>query len=127
MAPNWAATIAGEIGQLKASGFLRPAGLILGDLLDRYIHELYPLKRWSASKTRDTRLVKRKLGAAERKALNSTWAQSPALSFMRALLFLLALASVTAEARNPNGQAGASKSPRRFLQHHSSQHPIARR
>jgi hypothetical protein len=63
MAQSCAATIEGEIEQLKASGFLKPAGLIVGDLIDRYIGELYPLKRWSASKTRDIRVVKRKLGA----------------------------------------------------------------
>jgi hypothetical protein len=62
MAQSCAATIEGEIEQLKASGFLKPAGLIVGDLIDRYIRELYPLKRWSASKTRDIRVVKRKLG-----------------------------------------------------------------
>ena len=63
MAQSCAATIEGEIEQLKASGFLKPAGLIVGVLIDRYIRELYPLKRWSASKTRDIRVVKRKLGA----------------------------------------------------------------
>ncbi len=63
MARNWAATTEGKIEQLKASGFLKPTGLIVGDLIDRYIRELYPLKRWSASKTRDIRAVKRKLGA----------------------------------------------------------------
>jgi hypothetical protein len=62
MAQSWAATIEGEIEQLKASGFLKPAGLTVGDLIDRYVSELYPLKRWSASKTRDLRVLKRKLG-----------------------------------------------------------------
>jgi hypothetical protein len=63
MAQSWAATIEAEIEQVEASGFLKPAGLVAGDLIDRYIRELYPLKRWSASKTRDIRVVKRKLGA----------------------------------------------------------------
>jgi hypothetical protein len=30
MAQNWAATIEGEIEQLKASGFLKPTGLSVG-------------------------------------------------------------------------------------------------
>src|SRR3984957_20409135 len=63
MAQSCAATIEGEIEQLKTSGLLKRAGPIVGDLIDRYIRELYPLKRWSASKTRDIRVVKRKLGA----------------------------------------------------------------
>jgi len=62
MAQNWAATTEGKIEQLKASGFLKPTGLSVGDLIDRYVGELYPLKRWSASKTLDLRVLKRKLG-----------------------------------------------------------------
>lgn len=59
----WAATVENEIEQLKASGFLKPTGLTVGDLIDRYNRELYPLKRWSASKTRDLRILKKKFGA----------------------------------------------------------------
>ncbi len=62
MAQGWAATIEGEIEQLKASGFLKPSGLTVGDLIDRYNRELYPLKRWSASKSRDLRTLKREFG-----------------------------------------------------------------
>lgn len=62
-AKTWAATIEGEIEQLNASGFMKPSGLTVGDLIDRYNRELYPLKRWSASKTRDLRVVKKALGA----------------------------------------------------------------
>jgi hypothetical protein len=65
MAQSWAATIEGEIEQLKASGFLKPAGLTVGDLIDRYVSELYPLKRWSASKTREIRVQRRTEAAAE--------------------------------------------------------------
>jgi integrase len=63
MATGWATKIEGEIDQLKASGFLKPSGLTVGDLIDRYNRELYPLKRWSASKTRDLRILKREFGA----------------------------------------------------------------
>lgn len=62
-ATSWAATVEGEIDQLKASGFVRPAGVTVGDLIDRYIRELYPIKQWSPSKTRDLRILKKKFGA----------------------------------------------------------------
>lgn len=62
-AKSWAGTIEGEIDQLKASGFLKPSGLTVGELIDRYIRELYPLKHWSASKTRDLRILKKAFGA----------------------------------------------------------------
>ena len=56
MAQSWAATIEGEMEQLKASGLFKPSGVIVGDLIDGYVGELYPLERGSASKTRDLRV-----------------------------------------------------------------------
>jgi hypothetical protein len=35
----------------------------VGDLIDGYVRELYPLKRWSGSKARDLRVLERKFGA----------------------------------------------------------------
>jgi integrase len=59
----WAATVENEIEQLKASGFLKPAGLTVGDLILRYERDIGPVKRWSASKSRDLRILKRTFGA----------------------------------------------------------------
>jgi integrase len=70
LAKAWAATIEGEIDQLKASGFLKPSGLTVGDLIDRYTRELYPLKRWSPSKTRDLRILRKTFGADMVSTLN---------------------------------------------------------
>src|SRR5258708_1323537 len=68
----WAATVENEIDQLKASGFLKLSGLTVGDLIDRYNRELYPLKRWSPSKTRDLRILKKEFGADFVSALDHT-------------------------------------------------------
>ncbi len=72
MAQGWAGTIEQAIDQLKASGFLKPAGLTVGDLIDRYIRELYRIKQWSASKQRDLKILKRELGADLVSALGHT-------------------------------------------------------
>jgi integrase len=58
----WAATIEGEIEQLKASGFLKPTGVTVGDLISRYDREFYRIKQWSPSKTRDLRTLKKAFG-----------------------------------------------------------------
>jgi integrase len=62
LAKAWAATIEAEIDQLKASGFLKTGALTVGDLIDRYTRELYPLKQWSPSKTRELRILKKHFG-----------------------------------------------------------------
>jgi integrase len=63
LAKSWAATIEGEIDQLRASGFLKPGSLTVGDLIDRYIRELYPLKQWGVSKTRELRVIRKAFAA----------------------------------------------------------------
>jgi integrase len=63
LANAWAATIEQEIDQLKSTGYLQPKGQTLGDLIDRYIREAYPLKPWGRSKAADLKLIKAKLGA----------------------------------------------------------------
>jgi integrase len=59
MAKSWAAKIEDEIDQLRASGFLEPGSVTVGDLIDRYTRELYPLKQWGVSKTRELRVIRR--------------------------------------------------------------------
>ena len=59
LAKSWASVIEQEIDQLKATGYMRPAGLTIGDLIDRYTRELYPLKPWGRSKTADLARLKR--------------------------------------------------------------------
>jgi integrase len=63
LAKSWAATIEGQIEQLKASGFLKATDLTVADLIARYERELYPLKPWSPSKTRDLRILKKAFAA----------------------------------------------------------------
>lgn len=58
-AKAWATTIEQEIDQLKASGFLEPTDLTMPDLIDRYIRELYAIKRWGPSKARDLKTLKK--------------------------------------------------------------------
>jgi hypothetical protein len=51
---------------------MKPAGVTVGDSIDRYIRELYPIKQWSPSKTRDLRILKRVFGAELISGLNHT-------------------------------------------------------
>lgn len=61
-AKAWARTVEGEIDQLRATGVMQPKGQTLGDLIDRYIREVYPLKPWGRSKSADLARLKRDLG-----------------------------------------------------------------
>src|SRR5450432_3432928 len=72
LARSWAATIEGEIEQLKASGFLNPADLTVADLISKYEQAFYAKKPWSPSKTRDLRILKKAFGADLLKTLNHT-------------------------------------------------------
>lgn len=62
LASSWASTIEQEIDQLKATGFLQPKGVTVGDLIDRYTREVYPVKPWGRSKSADLALLKARLG-----------------------------------------------------------------
>lgn len=61
-AQEWARTIERELDELKATGVMQPRDLTLGDLIDRYIEELYPAKRWGRSKSADLAFLRRHLG-----------------------------------------------------------------
>jgi integrase len=59
LAKAWAAKLETEIEELKAHGFMKPSDLTVGELIDRYIGELYASKRWSVSKTNDLKALRR--------------------------------------------------------------------
>lgn len=61
-AKSWARTVEGEIEELKATGHMQPRGQTIGDLIDRYTREIYPIKPWGRSKTADLRRLKAGLG-----------------------------------------------------------------
>jgi integrase len=61
-AQTWADQIEAQIDQLHASGVTQAKGT-LGDLIDKYTAELYPLKAWGRSKSADLNRLKKDLGA----------------------------------------------------------------
>jgi integrase len=61
-AQTWADQIEAQIDQLHASGVTQAKGT-LGDLIDKYTAELYPLKPWGRSKSADLKRLKKDLGA----------------------------------------------------------------
>ena len=61
-AKDWAANIEREIEELKSTGHMQPRGISLGDLIDRYEKEIYPLKQWGRSKSADLKRLKTGLG-----------------------------------------------------------------
>ncbi len=61
-AKAWAVTVEQEIDELRASGVMQPRGQTLGDLIERYTQEIYPLKPWGRTKTADLARLKKDLG-----------------------------------------------------------------
>lgn len=61
-AQSWARTVERELDELKATGVMQPRDVTVADLVDRYIEELYPAKRWGRSKSADLAFLKKHLG-----------------------------------------------------------------
>ena len=61
-AKKWASTVEGELDQLRATGVMDPKDTTLGDLIDRYTKELYPVKPWGRSKSADLNALQAALG-----------------------------------------------------------------
>lgn len=70
-AKEWAANVEREIDELKSSGVMQPRGQTLGDLIDRYTTEIYPLTPWGRTKTADLARLKKDLGHHDIANLNS--------------------------------------------------------
>src|SRR5262245_44285994 len=62
LAEDWAAKVEAEIEQIKATGVVTAKGQTVGKLIDRYVEELEPIKRWGRSKSKDLERLKRDLG-----------------------------------------------------------------
>ena len=61
-AKAWGDTIERQVDELRARGVMQAKGLTLGDLIDRYTRELYPLKAWGRTKSADLARLKEDLG-----------------------------------------------------------------
>lgn len=61
-AKAWADKVERQVDELRASGVMQARGLTLGDLIDRYIAELYPVKAWGRSKSADLARLKKDIG-----------------------------------------------------------------
>lgn len=70
-AKAWADTLERQVDELRAAGVIQARGLTLGDLIERYILELYPLKPWGRSKAADLARLKKELGEIAAGALTS--------------------------------------------------------
>src|SRR5262245_60295905 len=70
-ARDWAARVEAELAELKATGVMQARDLTLGDLIDRYIDELYRARPWGRSKSADLARLKRDLGHRTPSSLTS--------------------------------------------------------
>jgi hypothetical protein len=61
-AKAWAATVERELDQLRPTSVMAPKGVTLGNLVDWYIQELYPVKPWGRSKSAELARLKDDLG-----------------------------------------------------------------
>ncbi len=44
-AKQWAKRVESELEELRTRGVMQPKGLTIGDLIDRYVEELYPQRQ----------------------------------------------------------------------------------
>lgn len=70
-AKAWAEKIEREIDELRSTGVVRARGTTVADLIDRYVSELEPVKRWGRSKRADLARLKTDLGSIRADALTS--------------------------------------------------------
>lgn len=70
-ARDWARRVELECDQVKATGVVSPKSTTLGDLIDRYIEELEPIKRWGRSKAADLARLRKDLGAIRASGLTA--------------------------------------------------------
>jgi integrase len=61
-AKKWAATVEDQLDELRAAGVMAPGAQTIGDLIDRFKLELYPVKPWGRSKSADLAALKAALG-----------------------------------------------------------------
>lgn len=62
-AKAWAEGIEAQVSETAADGLIQPRGLSIGDLIARYIREIYPIRPWGRSKTADLARLSKDLGA----------------------------------------------------------------
>lgn len=62
LAEEWAAKVEAEIEQIRATGVVTARGKTIADLIDRYVEELEPVKRWGRSKAADLRRLRSDIG-----------------------------------------------------------------
>jgi integrase len=70
-AKAWAEKIEREIDEIRATGVVRARGMTVGELIDRYVRELEPVKRWGRSKRADLARLRADLGHIKTDALTS--------------------------------------------------------
>lgn len=70
-AKQWATRVESEVEELRSRGIMQPHGLSVADLIDRYVEELYPEKKWGRSKSADLARLRKELGALPVDKLNS--------------------------------------------------------
>jgi integrase len=70
-AKDWAEQIERQVDELRASGVMQARGMTLGDLIDRYTREIYPLKPWGRTKSADLARLKADLGHLRADTLTS--------------------------------------------------------
>ena len=58
----WARTVETEIQELKSAGRMQPRGITIGDLIERYEREIYPIKPWGRSKSADLKRLSKGIG-----------------------------------------------------------------
>jgi len=70
-AQAWAKRVEREIDQIKATGVITAKSTTIADLIDRYVEELEPVKRWGRSKSADLARLRKDIGHLKASALTA--------------------------------------------------------
>lgn len=70
-AREWAKRIESEIDQIRATGVVSAKSTTIADLIDRYVDELEPVKRWGRSKAADLARLRKDLGQIKASGLTA--------------------------------------------------------
>lgn len=70
-AEAWAQDIEGQVDEIRSTGVMRAGGTTIADLIDRYVLEIKPIKRWGRSKDADLDRLKRDLGKLRASSLTT--------------------------------------------------------
>jgi integrase len=70
-AKRWAAKIESQVDEIRSTGVMRAGAATIADLIDRYVREIKPIKKWGRSKDADLARLRRDVGSLKAATLTT--------------------------------------------------------